>query len=102
MRKKTPLGNHRCRIDKIWALTALGELHNADESDSLMNKKWTQRSLVSLLSKDATLENSLRPYIEAGQELKLLFSQCNFRWSRLRQNPKSFLCVCNIHISQVE
>ena len=51
---------------KIWALTALGELYNADESDSLINKKWTQRNLVSLLSKDATLENSLRSYIETG------------------------------------
>ena len=48
------------------------------------NKKWTQRNLVSLFSKDATLENSLRPYIETGQELKLLFSQFNFRCSRLR------------------
>lgn len=51
---------------KIWALTAQGELYKADESDSLINKKWTQRNLVSLLSKDATLENSLRSYIETG------------------------------------
>lgn len=45
----------KAALIRICALTALGELYNADESDPLMSKKWTQRSLVNFFSKQCHL-----------------------------------------------